>query len=103
MNKIIVSVQRTPLKKPRDDREQSLFSRQNSGQGRLRQMANVNFTPRDQVFSLPVVYCTALLKNKYLYVIFIHNNCFELFLDAYFLFREIKNLKLMFAVYSIKT
>ena len=42
------------------------------------------FTPRDQVFSLPVVYCSLLLKNiyKYFYFIFIHKSCFQLFFYA---------------------
>ena len=33
---------------------------------------------------------------------FIHKNCFELFLFAYFLFQEILDLNVMFAICSIR-
>ena len=57
------------------------------------------FVPRDQVFLLIVVYCLLVLqKNKYFRTIFVHKSCSEKFLSAYFLFWEILNLNLTFAV-----
>ena len=37
----------------------------------LKQTANVNFTPSDQVFSLPVVYCSLLLKKILIFTSFL--------------------------------
>ena len=57
------------------------------------------FVPRDQDFSLIVVYCLLLLlKNKQFHASFTHKNCSEQFLSAYFLFWEILYLNLTFAV-----
>ena len=57
------------------------------------------FVPRDQVFSLIVVYyLLLLLKNKWFPASFILKNCSGQFLSAYFLFLEILNLNLPFAV-----
>ena len=57
------------------------------------------FVPRDQVSPLIVVYCLLpLLKNKSFQAGFIPKNCSGQFLSAYFLFREILNLNLTFAV-----
>ena len=57
------------------------------------------FVPRDQVSPLFFVYCSLLLhKNKKFYASFIHKNRFGLFLSAYFLFWEILNSRLPFAV-----
>ena len=57
------------------------------------------FVPRDQVFPLIVVYCLLLLhKNKLFHASFIHKNCSVPFLSAYFLFWEILNLNVTFAV-----
>ena len=57
------------------------------------------FVPRDQDFSFIVVYCLLLLlKNKQFHASFIHKNCSEQFLSAYFLFWEILILNLKFAV-----
>ena len=45
------------------------------------------FAPCDQVFPLIVDKCLLLqLKNKYFHASFIHKNCSEQFLSAYFLF-----------------
>ena len=57
------------------------------------------FVPRDQVFPLIVVYCLLVLqKNKYFHAIFIHKSCSGQFFSAYFLFWEILNLNVTFAV-----
>ena len=57
------------------------------------------FVPRDQVFPLFSVYSLLLLhKNKLFYASFNHRNCSGLFLYAYFLFCEIFNLSLTFAI-----
>ena len=59
------------------------------------------FVPRDQVFLLIVVYCLLPLhKKKYFHARFIHKKFSEQFLSAYFLFWEIVNLNLTFAVRS---
>ena len=58
---------------------------------RLRQIV-----PRDQVSPLLVVYCSLFVVSRNF---LIHKNCFELFLNAHFLFCEIFNLNLTFAVY----
>ena len=55
----------------------------------------------DQVFFITCrLLFIASKKKKYFYVIFIHKNCFELFLYAHFLFREFWtwNWRLPFAV-----
>ena len=65
-----------------------------------RQTANVNLY-RDEVFPLIVVYCILLqflLKTKLFHASFIHKNCFRKFLSSYFLFWEVLNLNLTFAV-----
>ena len=55
--------------------------------------------PRDQVFPLIVVYCFLLLhRNKWFHASFIHKKCCGQFVSAYFLFWEILNLNLTFAV-----
>ena len=57
---------------------------------------------RDQVFSWIVLYCSLLQSTskwvKKLHVRFVYNNYFGLFLTARFLFWEILNLNLTFAV-----
>ena len=57
------------------------------------------FVPRDQVFPLIVVYCFSLLhRNKWFHASFIHKKCCGQFVSAYFLFWEILNLNMPFAV-----
>ena len=57
------------------------------------------FVPRDKDFSLIVVYCLLLLlENKQLPASFTHKNGSEQFLSVYFLFWDILNLNLTFAV-----
>ena len=48
----------------------------------------IKFVPRNQVFPLPVFNCSLICFYKKFSVLddFIHKNCFELFLSAYFLF-----------------
>ena len=61
------------------------------------------FVPRDQVSPLLVVHCSLFLDmNQQFHAIFIHKKCFELFLSAHFLFSEIVNLNLTFAVCRIR-
>ena len=58
------------------------------------------FTTRSSL-SLSLFYCQLLLpQNQWLHGSFVHNNCFGLFLTAHFLFEEIFNLNLAFAVCS---
>ena len=73
--------------------------------GRLRFTFTPNgrreFVSRDLVFPLFSVYSLLLLhKNKSFYASFNHRNISGLFLSAYFLFWEILNLSLTFAVCS---
>ena len=55
--------------------------------------AKREFVPRDQVFPLIVVYCVLLLLEKQFHASFIHK-----IMDYYFLFWDILNLNLTFAV-----
>ena len=67
----------------------------------LRQTTNDKheFEPCDQVFPLVFVYgLLLLLKNKYFHARFIVKNCSGQLLSPYFLFWEILNLNVTFAI-----